>query len=219
MSKTIFYSFILASIALLCSGIAVFFEMAAENNRLQLEAVRILIMQQESLRRDKINLILEGEEEFSEILSSVPFRARPKFNDYFKEMLFFAGVSTLRFESNHIKTIDWAYSFTPEIEEEALDLVEEVDSFLLDLDPDQLSTLSLEEYKRKFGELQNLLSRLNIISKKAIDSLTKKSQKHEVGAKALSLASTYLIFSAFLLEILIFLLIQFLEIRTERRLR
>ena len=134
-------------------------------------------------------------------------------------MLFFKGVNTLRSESNHIKTINWAYSFTPEIEEEALDLVEEVDSFLLDLDPDQLSTLSLEKYKRKFGELQNLLSRLNIISKKAFDSLTKKSQKLEVQAKALSLASTYLIFSAFLLELLIFLLIQFLEVRTERRLR
>jgi len=219
MSKTIIYSFFLAGMALLCSATAVFFEVAAEKNRLTVEALNISILQQDPFRRVKMDLMFKKELEFSQIQSVIPFRVRPSFIAYNKEALFFAGVSVLKLELSHLKNINWENSFTPELKEEAKVLLEDIDLFLLTFQPERLALINLDEYSERFDELQSLVLRLSYIGRKGIESMQIKSQQFEKQAQALSTASTYLIFIAFLMELLIFILIQFLEVRTERRIR
>ena len=217
MSRTINFLIFSAFMAILLTVLAIVFELAAESNRFLLETNRTIVLQQINLSNQKKQLLLWNESRYSE-LHSLPFKkSRISFLNKNKEDLFFASIETLKMESQFIRNIDFSNAVNSNLREDVDKFLTELELFLKSIDLPEVKSLNLIDYRIKFREVQSLLISLNHIQRKWFQNRSSYEKVFSEQSVALSNASSYAILLAFVLEVLIFIYIQFLEIKTERR--
>ena len=217
MSKTINYLIFTAFAAIILTIVAIVFELAAESNRFLLETNRTIVLQQTNLSNQKKQLLLWNESRYSE-LHSLPFKkSRISFLNHYRENLFFAGIESLKLDSQFIKNIDFSNAVNSNLREDVDKFLTELELFLSSFDLPEVKSLNLIDYRIKFREFQSLQISLNHIQRRWFQNRSSYEKVFSEQSVALSNASSYAILLAFILEILIFIYIQFLEIKTERR--
>jgi len=217
MNKTINYLLVLALSAMLLTIVSIVLEISAESNRHLTKTNRVIVQQQTMLADQKKQLLLWNEERYSK-LHSVPFhKSRSSFLNYGKVDLFYAGLGTLKQDSKFMMKMDFSNAINSNLENDVLNIIDEIDSFTSSYDPKEIESLDLVLYQKKFREMQSLLLSLNEIQRRWLKNRSVFEKIFSEKSISLSNASSYSIMVAFFLEVIIFIYIQFLEVRTERR--
>ena len=216
MSKTINYLLVLAASAMLLTITSIVLEISAESNRHFMKTNRVMIQQQTMLADQKKQLLLWNEERYSEI-HSVPYqKSRNSFLNYHKVDLFFAGLETLKQDSRIMKETDFSHTINSNLESDVLNLMNAIDSFTSSYDPKEIESLDLVLYQKKFREMQFLLLTQNEIHRRWFKNRSIVEKIFLEKSISLSNASSYSILMAFFLEVIIFIYLQILEVRTKR---
>ena len=216
----------LAVIALFSSVGSIYFERAAQHIRTLLENNTTLILQQSSFNQANIGLLFFNEESISEIHALPLYKARKGNLEQKKISIFHPGRATTKMHLQHESTIDTSESDI-DIENKLrsdlkgkLNKIAQASKEILDTTSnEQLQLLNVEQFQNKFFLLQALIESRISLNYSQQEKRVLINKDLEMQAIALSDGSRYLILFAFFIEILLFILIQFLEVKTERRVR
>lgn len=207
----------LALIALFCAVASVYFESAAERNRFMVAGNDEILKRQNLFQLDRVYMLLYAEVSHSRIHSQAFFKESPSWISWQKEKAFFNVINTFEKDINYIKTLS-KKDFNDKSEVNLFIL--EAETFIqLYKENNKFNLLNRNEHSEKFRDLQNLLKKFIEIMRLRSDNRLKEIELYNNRAINLSKTSAYLILVAFLFEFLIFILIQILEVKSERRMR
>ena len=197
---------------------SIFYEISAEDARFQTKVNRTFLFADTMNMYSKKDLILHNQQEYSLIHAMPLWKSRIEILNQRKMEIFYAGNEILALESQFIKNQNFKSSIIiSHLEEESINLVNKIDFFLGSFDSKEIISLDSKRYRLKFNELQNLILALNQLNRKVLKARNTIEEIAVEKSKDLSKASSHAILLAFILEIIIFIYLQFLEVKTERR--